>query len=269
MEFLKNVRRRTLFSNILHAILNISVAITAVVIIQFTESLFLALLIVLISKWRVFAVRPRYWFANVQSNLVDYIVNISLVILMYLAHISNVITIEKNIVLSVYFVFYVTWLLYIKPRSKRSYMALQSGVALFLGVSALYSVGYDWWASLIVIFMWLIGYGTSRHILSSYDESKITMLALIFAFIFAELGWVVYQWTVAYMPLGVSALSFPRASLTLICLSLIAYKSYDSYYHHNKIRWSYIKMPVTFTASIIVLLPILLSLLGPNVSIGL
>lgn len=269
MELIKSARRRSLVSNVIHALLNIVVAIAAAVIIQFTESLSLAILIVLISKWRVFAVRPRFWFANLQSNLVDYTVNLSLVILMYLAHISNVITIEKNIVMTFYLLIYVVWLLYIKPKSKRSYMVLQSGICLFLGISALYSIGYDWWATPIVIMMWIIGYGLSRHVLSSYDEPKMNTLALYFALIFAELGWVTYQWTVAYVPFGVSALSFPRASLTILCLSIIVYKCYDSIYHHQKVRWSYIKTPITFSFCIIVLLPLMLSLLGPNVPVGL
>lgn len=269
MELFKSARRKSLISDLAHSVLNVFVAIATVVVIQFTESLFLAIFIVLLSKWRVFAVRPRFWFANVQSNLVDYIVNISIVILMYLAHTSNVINIEKNIVIGIYFLLYVAWLLYIKPKSKRSFMALQSGFALFLGVSALYSIGYDWWATPVVLLMWIIGYAFSRHILSSYDESRITFLSLIFGFGLAELGWIVYQWTVAYVPFGITALSFPRASLTLLCLSIIVYKSYDSYYHNEKIKWSQIKTPVAFAISIIILLPTILSLLGPNISIGL
>lgn len=269
MELLRNSRRRSIISNLIHTLLNIAVAIATVVVIQFTESLFLAIFIVLISKWRVFAVRPRFWFANLQSNLVDYIVNLSIVILIYVTHSSEVSGIEKNIVIFIYFLIYVVWLTYIKPKSKRSFMVIQAGFALFLGISALYNIGFDWWATPIVIIMWLIGYGVSRHLLSSYDESRITPLALYFAFIFAELGWIAYQWTVAYIPLGVTSLGFPRASLTVLCLSIIAYKCYDSVYHHGKVRMSYIKTPITFSLCIIVLLPIMLSLLGPNVSVGL
>lgn len=269
MELIKNARRKSLFSNIAHALLNIIVAIAAVVVIQFTESIFLSILIILVSKWRVFAVRPRFWLANLQSNLVDYIVNLSLVVLMFIVHTSNVITIEKNIVVGIYFLIYVIWLIYIKPKSKRKFMVLQSGLALFLGVSALYSISYDWWASLVVLFMWVIGYGISRHVLSSYEEPKMNTLALYFALIFAELGWVAYQWTVAYVPFGVSALSFPRAALTILCLSIITYKCYDSIHRHEKIRWSFIKTSISFSVCIIVLLPIMLSLIGPNVPVGL
>jgi len=269
MELIKNSRRRSFISNLIHVLLNIAVAVVSVIIIEFTESLLLAILVVLISKWRVLAVRPRFWFANIQSNLVDYTVNLSIVILIYLTRISEVPNIEKNVVIFIYFLIYLVWLTYIKPKSKRSFMAIQSGFAIFLGTSALYNIGFDWWATPVVAIMWIIGYGVSRHLLSSYDESKLSTLALYFGLIFAELGWVVYQWTVAYIPLGVSSLSFPRASLTILCLSIIAYKCYDSIYHHQKVRWSYIKTPISFSFCIIVLLPLMLSLLGPNVPVGL
>jgi hypothetical protein len=36
-------------------------------------------ILVLLSKWRMFAVRPRYWLANVRANMTDLIVGLSIV----------------------------------------------------------------------------------------------------------------------------------------------------------------------------------------------
>lgn len=268
MELLKLVRRRSFIHEVLYAALNIGLALTVVLVIQLTDSLFLAVLIILLSKWRVFAVRPRYWFVHVQSNLVDYIVSISVVMLMYLAHSSGAGDVEKGIILTVYVLAYIFWLLYVKPRSKRIYMHIQAGVALFLGTTALYSVAYEWPSVFVVSAMWLIGYAAARHILTSYEESNITLLSLIWGLITAEFGWMVYHWTVAYMPLGVETFSFPRAALTVLCIGLIAERAYDSLHKHDRIRTNDILMPVIFTLAIAVLLPIILSLLGPNVAIG-
>lgn len=269
MELLKLVRKRSFISDSLHIALNFALAVATLATIQFTESLALAIFIVLISKWRVFAVRPRFWIAHLQSNLVDYIVNISLVVLMYSVHMSNASLIERNIVMGLYFLAYLTWLIYLKPKSKRYFMALQAGVAVFLGVTSIYTYSFDWWASFVVLLMWVLGYGTARHILSSYEESNVSLIAFFWALSFAELGWIVYHWTIAYAPFGLITLNFPRAALSLLCLSFVAYKSYDSYYHHKKLRWNDIMMPVAFTFCVVILLPLILSLLGPNVGIGL
>jgi len=269
MDLLKLVRKRSFISDSLHVILNVGLAVAALATVQFTESIALAILIVIISKWRVFAVRPRFWIAHLQSNLVDYIVNISIVVLMYSVHMSNAALVERNIVVGLYFIAYLVWLLYLKPKSKRHFMSIQAGAAVFLGVTALYSLSYDWWVSVVVLMMWVIGYGAARHVLSSYEEPNVSLIAFFWGLSFAELGWVVYHWTVAYAPFGLITLNFPRAVLSLLCVSLIAYKSYDSYYHHKKVRWNDIMMPVVFTFCVAVLLPLMLSLLGPNVGIGL
>ena len=42
----------------------------------------IAILLILLSKWRMFAVRPRYWVANLIGNGVDIMVAVSLVIFM-------------------------------------------------------------------------------------------------------------------------------------------------------------------------------------------
>lgn len=269
MELLKLVRKRSFISDMLHIILNVGLAVAVLATIQFTESLAFAIFIVLISKWRVFAVRPRFWIANLQSNLVDYIVNISIAVLMYAVHMSNASLLERNIVVSIYFIAHLAWLLYVKPKSKRKFMTLQAGAAVFLGVTAIYSMSYDWWASVVVLLMWVVGYGTSRHILSSYEESNVSLISFFWGLSFAEMGWIVYQWTVAYAPFGLITLNFPRAALSLLCVSFVVLKAYDSYYHHDKIRWNDIMMPVAFTFCVVVLLPLMLSLLGPNVGIGL
>jgi hypothetical protein len=269
MKLLKLVRKKSFISDTLHILLNIGLAVAILATVQFTESLGLAIFIVLISKWRVFAVRPRFWIAHLQSNLVDYIVNLSLVVLMYAAHTSNASLIERNIIVGLGFIAYLAWLLYLKPKSKRFFMSLQAGAAVFLGVTAVFTYSYDWWASPVVLLMWVIGYGTARHILSSYEESNVSLIAFFWGLTFAELGWIIYHWTIAYAPFGFITLNFPRAALSLFCISFIAHKAYDSYYHHKNVRWNDIMMPVVFTFCVVVLLPLILSLLGPNVGIGL
>jgi len=268
MEFLKIVRRRSFLSEVVYTVLNIALAVGVVLIIQATQSPWLAIGLVILSKWRVLAVRPRYWFVNVQANLVDFIVSISLIVFLYTTETGVGTPMEKLIIMAVLTVLYIGWLLFLKPRSKRVYVVAQAGIALFVGTMALYMISYAWPASVVVLLMWLIGYTTARHILSSYDESHILFLSLLWGLLLAEIGWLAYHWTVAYMPLGIQSIMFPRVALTVFCIGFILHRAYDSYYHHQKIRANDVVLPILFTVSIIVVLPLVLNLLGANISIG-
>jgi hypothetical protein len=268
MEFLKIVRRRSFLSEVVYTALNIALAIAVVLVIRATESPWPAVGIVLLSKWRVLAVRPRYWFVNIQANLVDFIVSLSLVVFLFTAYTGTASPSQKLFILGALTVLYIIWLLFLKPRSKRIYVIAQAGVALFVGVTALFTLAYALPASIVVLIMWLIGYATARHSLASYDETHILFLSLLWGLTLAELGWLAYHWTVAYTPLGIESVIFPRVSLAVLCIGFILYKCYDSFYHHQKIRGNDILLPLLFTISIIVVLPLVLTILGANVTVG-
>lgn len=269
MDFLKIVRRRSFLSEAVYMVLNIALAVGVALIIQATLSPWLAIGLVVISKWRVLAVRPRYWFANIQTNLVDFIVSLSFVVFLYSTEISSVAATQKTYILIGFVLLYIGWLLFLKPRSKRAYVAAQAGTALFLGVAAVFIVSYLLPASITVLAMWLIGYTTARHVLSSYDETHELFLSLVWGLVLAEIGWVAYHWTVGYVPLGIQSIIFPRVALSAFCIGFIIHRAYDSFYHHQKIRGNDVILPVLFTVSIIVVLPLVLNLLGANISIGL
>ncbi|MDB5159905.1 MAG: hypothetical protein JWO99_168 [Candidatus Saccharibacteria bacterium] len=263
MEFLKLVRRRSFLSEVVYTILNIAFAIALVVVIRYTESIPLALGLVLISKWRVLAVRVRYWFVNIRSNLVDIIVSVSVVLHLYTIDTANIEDYKKLILLGIATVLYIVWLLIIKPRSKRSYVAAQAGIAIFLGTAALYTISFSWPASVVVIGMWLIGYSTANHILNTYDdETHPLFLSLAWSTVFAEIGWVAYHWTIAYSLPVVTSLLVPQIAIIALLLGFVAYKAYDSFYHHQKIRTSDIVLPLLFTLSVITILVLVFNRVG-------
>lgn len=263
MEFLKLVRRRSFLSEVVYTVLNVALAIALVLVIWYTASIPLALGLVLISKWRVLAVRARYWFVNIRSNLVDIIVSVSVVLHLYNINDSTLVDSTKALVLGVVTLLYILWLLLLKPRSKRSYVAAQAGVALLLGVSALFAISFAWPASLVVAGMWLIGYSSASHVLNSYDdETHPLFLSLAWSVVMAELGWVAYHWTVAYTLPFVNNLLIPQIAIITTLLGFVAYKSYDSFYHHQKIRMSDIILPLLFTLSIIAVLVFVFNRVG-------
>jgi len=255
MEFLKLVRRRSFLSEVVYTVLNIGLAIAIVVVIRYTESIPLALGLVLISKWRVLAVRARYWFVNVRSNLVDLIVSTSVVIGLYTINIAQIDDFRKLLLMGIATMLYILWLLVLKPRSKRSYVVAQAGVAIFLGVATLFTISYNWPASLVVIAMWLIGYSAANHVLNTYDDETHTLfLSLAWGVVMAEIGWIAYHWTIAYSMPFITSLFVPQVAIISILVGFVAHKAYDSFYHHQKIRTSDIILPLLFTLSIIAVL---------------
>lgn len=268
MELLKFVRRRSFLSEVVYMVLNIALAVGVVLIVQATQSPWLAIALVILSKWRVLAVRPRYWFANLQTNLVDFIVSVSIIVFMYSTEIGPTTPSQQLFILVGLTILYIGWLLFLKPRSKRMYIVAQAGVALFAGTAALFILSYAWPASVVVLLMWLIGYTTARHVLSNYEETHVLFLSLLWGLALAEIGWLAYHWTVAYMPLGIQNVIFPRVALSVFLIGFIVHRAYDSFYHHQRIRGNDVLLPILFTVSIIVILPLVLNLLGANVTIG-
>jgi hypothetical protein len=263
MEFLKLVRRRSFLSEVVYTILNIAFAIALVVVIRYTQSIPLALGLVLISKWRVLAVRARYWFVNIRSNLVDIIVSVSVVLHLYTIDTANITDFRKFILLGIATALYIVWLLIIKPRSKRTYVAAQAGIAVLLGTAALYTVSFSWPVSVVVVGMWLIGFSAAYHILSTYDdETHPSFLSLAWGVVFAEIGWVAYHWTIAYSLPVVMSLMIPQISIIAVLIGFLAHKSYDSFYHHQKIRTGDIILPLLFTLSVIAVLVLVFNRVG-------
>ena len=76
-------KSRNALSSFLHVILNILLGVGAIFVTVVSGSWIIGFILVLLSKWRMFAVRSHYLWLNVKSNLVDLIVGFSLVLLAY------------------------------------------------------------------------------------------------------------------------------------------------------------------------------------------
>ncbi len=247
MEFLRSSKRRSVISELIYIALNVGLAVAVLAVVWAIESPLPAFGLVLLSKWRVLAVRPRYWFANIQANLVDLIVSVSVVVLLYAAS-------EAIIAQVILTILYIAWLLYVKPRSKRVFITVQAGAALFLGVTALMSVSYDWPSSLVVLSMWLIGYSAARHVLGGYEEVHIAFYSLLWGLIIAELGWLMYHWTFAYALPGVGDIMLSQTAIIALAMSFLAERTYGSYIHHGAVRSNDVIMPLLLSVSLVVIL---------------
>jgi hypothetical protein len=242
MELLKNVRRRSFLSEVAYVILNIALAIMLLVLVLVVNVPWPALGLIALSKWRVFAVRSRYWAANIRANLVDTILGVSMVVLLYES--SGFLVTQIGLT-----ALYIAWLLFLKPRSKRPYVAAQAMIGLVFGIAAIVQISPTLPVSVIVLFSWIVGYASTRHILSVQHESHINFLSLLWGFVVAEIMWLSYHWTIGYHIGGPLQLS--QVVVILAALSFLAERVYVSFNKSGKIQSSEVMMPALLTLSII------------------
>ena len=248
-------KRNTKISNVVYIALNIGLALAVLFSVLSFQTVWVALVLTLMSKWRVLAVRPRFWVANILANTVDTIVGVSQVVLLYGALGSLWIQILLTVA-------YIAWLLIIKPLSKRSYVSLQAGVAVFYGVTALSFVAYDSYLLVFVAAMWLIGSVAARHVLSSYDDGLVTVLSLIWGFVFAELGWLAYHWLFAYSLPTASGAKLVQIAVIATALSFLAGRIYDNHHRNNTVNLKELILPIVFTATLVMLLVVFFNQVG-------
>jgi len=246
MELIKSASRRSRLSEVAHVVLNLAYAVLLFGLVIAYQPPYLAYLVVLLSKWRVLAVRPRFWFANVQANFGDLSVGLSVVTLLWVSNGS--VGVQAALT-----AFFALWLIVLKPHSKRSWVIIQAAVMQAVSLTALFSFAYLVPASLATAIGWLIGYIAARHALVSFkDEEDRTLLSLAWGFVVAELSWLSYHWTIAYSLSG--ELKIPQVAIVVGLLGFLAMKVYNSLHEHdNKLVFRDIRWPLTFVVLVIAL----------------
>ena len=247
MELIKSASRRSRLGEVAHIALNLAYAAVLFGLVLAYQPPYLAYLVVLLSKWRVLAVRPRFWFANVQANSLDLFVGLSVVTLMWVANGA----VGVQLILTAFFAL---WLTVIKPHAKRRWVIVQAGIMQAISLTALFSFAHVATASVATIVGWLIGYITARHALTSFkDEEDRTLLSLAWGLVVAELSWLSYHWTIAYTLSG--ELKIPQIAIVVGLLGFLAMKVYGSLQHNdNQIALRDIRWPLTFVVLVLALL---------------
>ena len=215
IQLLPKIKPGSQASTLLHAFFNVAVVL---VVLAFTiEPIRLpavAVTFFLLSKWRMFAVKPRHWLTNLRANLVDITVGMSFIL--FIDGTSNIAT---RLILTVS---YISWVLFIKPGSSSVLVGLQSMIAQFVGIVALFNKFSGSSVTILVLLVWLICYSAARHFFSSFDEPNGRLMSHIWGLFGAELAWILSHWTLAYGP-------FPQIALLL---TVVGYSFAVSYYIH-------------------------------------
>ncbi len=246
---------RNAISSVTHLILNLGLAITSTALTVISGSWILAVALVLLSKWRVIAVRPRYWWLNIKANLVDYTVGISLTLLVYLAGTDGL-----NVWHVILTTIYAFWLIVVKPQSEAIWTEVQSCFAIFFGTFAVSLLANNLTPLTGVIVCFIIGYGASRHILIQGEDRDFTLTTFIFGLLLSELSWILYHWTITYRLGSVTTLSLPQLPIVATLMSFVFLRGYKSaLYHDGKIRVDDILVPAIFSVAIMVTMLIFFS----------
>lgn len=66
--------------DVLHIGVNLGFVGVLFAMVVYWNLALLAVILVILSKWRVLAVQPRFWLPNIKANLVDIIVGVSTVV---------------------------------------------------------------------------------------------------------------------------------------------------------------------------------------------
>lgn len=170
----------------------------------------LALTLVLMSKWRMFAVKPRHWPANIRANGIDLLVGVAVVIFM-----ANSGTQMWQLIWAG---LYALWLLFVKPRSDVISVSAQALIGQFAGLTALLLAFGGAQAFWLVLGVWAITYVAARHFLTSFDEPLSRLFAHLWSFNCAALTWLLSHWllfygAIAQLTLLISIIGFGLATL--------------------------------------------------------
>ncbi len=158
----------------------------------------LALIVLLLSKWRMFALHPRHWIAHVRTNAVDIIVGLSL--LTFLIDTSSI------IVQILWVVLFELWLLVLKPRSDTGSVALQAMIGQSLGAISIFIALEDVMLGVLVLGFWVISYFCARHFFNAFEEVDGRLSAAIWAFFTGSLVWVLGHWLLFVGPIAQPAI---------------------------------------------------------------
>jgi len=150
----------------------------------------LALSVILLSKWRMLAVRPRFWLANIRANAIDIIIGVSVLAFM----IAN----GSELVQAVWALAWAGWLIGIKPRSDTLWISLQALIGFVAGLSAMF---ITWNRSPLFVLVGSAGllcFFAAHHFFYSFDEPYTRLLAYFWGYFGAALVWILGHWLIFY-----------------------------------------------------------------------
>lgn len=154
----------------------------------------LALSLILLSKWRMLAVRPRFWIANIRANAIDIIIGVS--VLAFMTSTSS------EFFQLIWVVLWAAWLINIKPKADTFWVSLQALIGFTAGMTALFLTGDHAPLYLLVGSTGLLCFFAAHHFFDSFDEPYTRLLAFVCGYFGAALVWILGHWLLYYGPVA-------------------------------------------------------------------
>ncbi len=241
MELLKTGIRRTKVGELAYIAINAVLPVVLLLLVLSFNSAYPALALVLLSKWRVFALRPRFWWANIKANLVDFLVGVSYIGLLFFSNSSLPVMIALA-------AGYGVWLLYLKPRSDHASIMLQAGVAQFVALVVLFSLSVVTNELLVILGCFCIGYIAARHVLINFEEDLAEFMSYAWGLAISQIGWILFRWTITYdlqLPFRI-----PQVALVVLVMSMAAGRLYAAAKGHRLTK-ALVRSTMIFSAVLI------------------
>lgn len=204
-EFLQKIKPSRGFSHIIYIVLNIALPLLVLVLVK-TSFVWPAIAIIMISKWRMFAVRPRFWLANIRTNAIDIIFGLSMLGFMI---------VSPNSWFQIGFAaVWALWLIFIKPRMSVLWVSLQAMLGFVAGLMALFAL---WPRAPLVALVATVGFicfFAAYHFFYSFDEPHALLLAYLWAYFGSALTWILGHWLIFYWIIA-------QVTLLLVSLSFV------------------------------------------------
>jgi hypothetical protein len=194
---LSRIKPKNGLAHIFHLILTLLLPLLVYIMVRIHFAQ-IALLLILLSKWRMFAVKPRHWPAKIRANAIDIIVGVSILVFMVQS--------GSQFMQLTWAVAYAVWLILIKPGSKVLSVSAQALIGQFVGLTALFLLGNKqaiFLSSIVLILAtWGICYLAARHFLASFDEPHTRFFSYLWGYFGAALVWLLSHWLLFYGPIA-------------------------------------------------------------------
>lgn len=204
-EFLQKIKPSRGFSHVIYIVLNLALPVLLLALVK-TSFIWPAIAIILISKWRMFAVRPRFWLANIRTNAIDIIVGLSALGFMVVS--------PDDWFRIGFALAWAIWLIFIKPRMSVLWVSLQAVIGFVAGLMALYALWPRAPLLALVTATGFICFFAAYHFFYSFDEPHTLLLSYLWGYFGAALAWVLGHWLIFYWIIA-------QPTLILVSLSMV------------------------------------------------
>lgn len=218
-----------------HHLLSLALPIAVYVLVAFFRLHYVALGLILFSKWQIFLVKPRFWWANLKFSAVDLIFKLSILGLLVQSEIKIEHLINKNaLVLHILQILltgvYVFWNLYLRKLSSALGMRAQAMLAQALALSTLsWAAGFALNSlplPLLIGVSWVVTYSAAQHTLYAYEEPSIHQLASFWAIFATTLSFLQLIWAKNFILFG-SLIYIPLMPLVLSGFAYLAVRAHS------------------------------------------